>query len=118
MSASVGAVPVAKPEHLLEDLVHRRQRVEPPALHLVEQAPQLRVAGDRLLEMALRARRRDGEYLAREVPPPPLLEAPLRPEIGAVLLDPLPQLGHVLAAKRFRQHDRRAPVSLAIERED
>ena len=59
------AVLLANVEHLLHDLANGRQRVELAALHLVEQPPQLGVAGDRLLEMRLRACRGDREDLAR-----------------------------------------------------
>src|SRR5512133_4339744 len=56
MSASVGAVrSVAKVEHLLHYLPHRRQRIELAPLHLVEQAPELGIVGHGLLEMRLRA---------------------------------------------------------------
>src|SRR5437764_13269264 len=97
ISLSPGAVFVFKLEHLLHDLPDRRQRVELAALHLVEQATQLVVARDRALEVRLRTRRRDGEHLAREVLAPPLLEQPFGLEERPVLLDLLPQLGHVLA---------------------
>ena len=40
-----------------------------------------------------------------------LLELPALLEEGAVLLDLLPQLGHVLAADRLGQHDRRLPLA-------
>src|SRR5437588_82250 len=77
-SASVGAVrSVAKVEDLLHYLPHRRQWIELAALDLVEQAPELGVAGDRPLEMSLRAPRGDGEHLPGEVLAPPLLELPL-----------------------------------------
>ena len=37
---------------------------------------------------------------------------------AAVLLELLPELGHVLAAQRLGEHDRRLPLALAVERED
>src|SRR5438067_1456415 len=50
MSASCGAVLVANLEHLPQDLLHRRQRIELPLLHFLEQSPQLRVVGDGVFE--------------------------------------------------------------------
>ena len=35
-----------------------------------------------------------------------------------MLLDPFPQLGHVLLAQRLGEHDRRPPWAFAVERED
>src|SRR5580765_4529898 len=87
ISLTPGAVFVFKLEHLLHDLPDRAQRVQLAALDLVEQAAQLFVAGNGLLQMRLRARRGDREHLAGEVLPPPLLEQALGLEIGAVLLD-------------------------------
>src|SRR5688500_1227180 len=46
-SLSVGAVRVANAVDLVQDLTHGRERVELPALHLVQQPPQLGVVGDR-----------------------------------------------------------------------
>src|SRR3954469_13014601 len=87
ISLSPGAVFVFKLEHLLHDLSDRAQRVQLAALHLVEQAPQLFVVGDRALQVGLRARRGDGEHLAGEILPTPLLEQALGLEVAAVLLD-------------------------------
>src|SRR5436305_8741506 len=64
--ASVGAVFVANVEHLLKDVTHRRQRAEPPLLHLVEQAPQLRIVRDALHEEATNERPDDLEQSAHE----------------------------------------------------
>src|SRR5262245_17465091 len=91
-SASVGAVSVAKFEHLVHDLLHRCQGVQFSLLYLVQQATQLRIALDGALEMSLRARRGDREHLACEVPPAALLEAAVLLEMGPVLLDLLPEL--------------------------
>src|SRR5579884_4534903 len=61
-STSAGAGPalarraVANPEHLLEDLTDRGQRVEPPLLHVAEELAQRRVVLHRLLDAAARAR--------------------------------------------------------------
>src|SRR5262249_18749092 len=119
MSASVGAVgSVAKVEDLLHYLPHGRQRIELAPLHLVEQAAQLRIVCHSLLEMRLRTPRGDCEHLAREVPAPPLLETALGLEMGSMLLDLGPQLGHVLAACRVGQNDRWLPGVLPIERDD
>src|SRR5215204_6492042 len=46
MSASVGAVAVRNPVHLLENLTHRGERIELARLHLVQQPAQLRLVGD------------------------------------------------------------------------
>src|ERR671930_2446819 len=109
-SASVGAVrSVAKVEDLLHYLPHRRERIELAPLHLVQQPPQLGIVCDRLLEVRLRAPRRDREHLAGQVLAPPLLELPLLLEVRAVLRDLRPQLGDVLAARRVGEDDRRPP---------
>ena len=55
-SLSIGAG-VIDPEHALHDLPHGRERIELAALHLVEQPAQLRIVGDRLLEVDLRPAR-------------------------------------------------------------
>ena len=96
--ASVRSV-VAKLEHLLHDLAHRGQRIELAPLHLVEQAPQLRIVRHRLLEMRLRAARmrrrrprRRGSCALRSS------SCAVRLEVRAMLLDLLPQLRDVLAA--------------------
>src|SRR6266536_209220 len=119
ISGRPGAVAVvANPEHLLQYLPHRAERIEPALLHLVEQPPQLGVVGDRVLEVLLRPAGGDGEDLAREVPPTPLVEPARFLEVGAVRRDLLPQLRHVLAARRLGEHDRRPPLPRAVERED
>src|SRR3954454_17475706 len=51
MSASVGAVAVANAEHLLQDLTHRRERVELPGLHVLEEPAELRILLHLLLEV-------------------------------------------------------------------
>src|SRR5207342_2009045 len=56
MSARVGR---SNSEHLLEDLTNSRQRVEAAGLHVVEQAPQLRIVAHGQLEMAACPGRRD-----------------------------------------------------------
>jgi len=76
MLRSVGAAVVANAVHLVEDLPHRRERVELARLHLVQEASELRLVGDRLLQMGLGPARREGEDLAREVLPPALVEEP------------------------------------------
>src|SRR4051795_6154469 len=115
VSVAIAVILSMNVEDLLHDLAHGRQRVELSALDLVEQAPQLGVARDRALEMRLRAGGGNREDLAGEVFAAPLLEQPLLLEKGAVRFDFLPQLGHVLASRRLRQHDRRSPHSLAVE---
>src|SRR5829696_9615203 len=96
MSASVGAVRsvamgLRKMKDLLKDLTHGGERVELPPLYLVEQAPELRIVGHRLLEMRLRPAGGDREHLACEVSSPPLLETVLVLEVCAMLLDLLPE---------------------------
>src|SRR5438105_15372026 len=118
MSASFGAVSVANVEDLLNDRLNSRERVELPSFDRLQDAPQLGVARDRLLEVRLRPRRGDGEHLAGEVPSPPLLEPALALQVRAMLLDPFPQLGHVLLAQRLGEHDRRPPWAFAVERAD
>src|SRR5438132_4950668 len=117
ISLSVGAVSTANLEHLPHDLADRTQRVELPLLNLVEKPPQLRILGDRFLEMGFCPRRRNGEDLAGEIAATLLLQPPLGLEEGAVLLDLRPELGHVLAAGGLGQHDRRPPSALLVERE-
>ena len=62
-------------------------------MHLVEQAAQLRIVRDRLLQVGLRAGGCDRENLAREVLAAPCVEKAVRLEVGAVTGDLLPQLG-------------------------
>src|SRR5262249_59570010 len=97
MSACVGAVLVAKPEDLFHYLPNRRQRIELPALHRVEDPLELGVALDGTLEVSLRPARRYGEHLTREMLPPPFLEQAVRLEVRAVFRDLLPQRVDVLA---------------------
>src|SRR5439155_1496480 len=108
MSASVGPIAV-QVEDLLEDLANRGERVELPRLDLVEQAAELRIVGDGLLEMLLRARRRDREHLAREVLAAARLELTLGLEEPAVLGDLLPELVDPLAVHGLGQHAAVAP---------
>src|SRR5438552_18109476 len=106
MSVTVGAVLVAKMENPLKNLMHRGRRVELSALHLVQQASQLGIAGDSALEMTPCPRGGDREHLRRQVPPPPLLEQPLRLEVRPVLADLLPQRLDSLVAERLGEDDR------------
>src|SRR6266568_7263004 len=77
MSGSVGARSVAaNSEHLLQDLTNSTQGVELTALHLVEQAAQLRIVCDGELQVAFCPRGCDREHLAREIAAAPLLELP------------------------------------------
>src|SRR4029450_4105591 len=95
MSASVGAVCVvaifkfsvarlksgtgSDSENLLKYLPHGRQWVELPALYLVQQASQLGIVRDSLLQMGLCPRRGDREHLAGEGLASALVEPPVRP---------------------------------------
>src|SRR6266511_5972416 len=114
MSLRLGAVLAVNLEHLLHDLANRRERVESARLDLVEQAPELGVVLDLALEMRLRPAGGDREHLPGQVLPPPLLEQPLPFEVGAMLLDLLPQLGNVLTARGLGEDDRRAPRALLV----
>src|SRR5438445_3144218 len=115
MSASVGAIcSVAKLEHLLHDLLHRGQRVELPPLHLVQDAPQLRVVLNRTLEMRLGTTGCNREHLTGEILAPALLEAPLRLQVSTMLLDLAPELGDAVAPRRLGEDDRRLPPALAV----
>src|SRR5947208_2770102 len=119
MSMSVGAVFVTvNAEHLLQDLSDCAQRIELPTLYLVEQAPELGIFAHGCLQMPVCPRRGDREHLAGEVARPPLLELPRLLEELAVLLELLPKLRDVLAARRLREDDRRAPVAILVERQD
>src|SRR3989442_15454745 len=109
MSASVGAIRIAKLERLLHDLLHGRQRVELSPLHLVQQAPQLRIVRDSPLEMSFGATGCDGEPLTSQILAPTRLELPLRLQMRTVRLDLLPELSHVLSGRRLCQHDGRLP---------
>src|SRR5207245_348910 len=117
MSRRLGAVFVANLEHLSKYFSNRGQGIELPALDFVEQPAKLRVVRDRALEMRLRARRGNRQDLAGQVLAAVLLEQALGLEEPAVLLDLLPQLGHVLATRRLGEDDRRAPGALLVERE-
>src|SRR5437016_61390 len=113
ISRSVGTVAVFKLEHLQHDLPHGREGVELAALYLVKQSRELRIACNSLLQMLLRARRGDGEDLARQVAAAALLEPAAGFEKGAVLLERLPELGHVLGADGLGEDDRRRPRAAA-----
>src|SRR3954470_5423947 len=118
MSVSVGAVCVANSKDLVDDLADRGERVEFAALHLVEQPAQLGIVRDCILEVSLRARRRDGEDLGGEILAAPLLQAVPFLEERPVLEDLLPERLDVLAAQRLGEDDRRLPRPASIERQD
>jgi hypothetical protein len=100
-------------EDLLHDRADRRQRIELARLHRVEQPPQLRIVGHRALQVRRRPRRRDGEHLAGQILPPPLLQAAVVLQERAVRLEPLPELLDPLAPERLREHDRHVPFPVA-----
>src|SRR3954452_7781718 len=103
-SASVGAVrSVAKMEDLFHYLPHRGQRIQLPPLDGVEQPPELGVVRHGLLEMRLRAARRNREHFARKGLATALVEPTLRLEVRPVLLDLRPQLGNVLDTRGVGQ---------------
>src|SRR5437763_3010565 len=106
MSASVGAVLVAKLEDLLHYLAHGGERVQLAPLHRIEEPLQLRVALDGAHEVRLRASRCNREDLPGQMLSAALLEQPGRLEVRAMLRDLLPQDVDVLAARRLSQHDR------------
>src|SRR6266513_4460395 len=101
LSARVGPVRVAKFEHPLQYFPNGRKWIQLSALDLVEQPPQLRVVGDRALEVRLRAPGSDREHLAGQVLPPALVEQPIGLEVLSVLLDLRPQSLDVLASHRL-----------------
>src|SRR6187455_790832 len=105
------------PEHLFDDLPYRGQRVELAVGDLVQQAAQLWILGDGVLEVRLRPRGGNREDLAREVPSPPLLQKALALEVGAVLVDLRPELVDVLTPLGFGEDDRHLPGALPVERE-
>src|SRR4051794_28335743 len=109
-SASVGAVFVANVEHPLKDVTHRRERVELPLLHLVEQPAQLWIVAHGLLDVTAGARGGDLEDLAGEVAATAQLELPLGFQPAAVLGDLLRERLDPLAAHRLGEHDRRPPT--------
>src|SRR3981081_133375 len=118
MSASVGAIRIAKPEHLLHDLLPGCQRFEPPPRHFVQETPKLRIIRHCALEMSLCPPGCDCEDLMGEILAPALLELTFRLEMCPVLLDPFPELRYVLPGRRLRQHDRRLPGAFPVERQD
>src|SRR6266581_372229 len=103
MSASVGAVFVAKVEDLVKDRTHRAQRVELSPLDLLEQAGELGILGDGRLEVPTRTRRRDGEDLGGEVAAPALFETAR----DAVRLDCVPELADPDPRERVGEDHRR-----------
>src|SRR5262245_24118979 len=98
MSRTVGAVCVANAKNLLHDLSNRGQRVELTPLDLVEETQQLGVVRDRVFEVLLRTRRRNGKYFSRKIAPAPLVEAAVALEERAVRRDLVPEHVDVLAA--------------------
>src|SRR5438445_3953959 len=103
-----GHAPSLELEDLCQDLADGRQRVELALLHLIEQPCELGVVRHRALEVGLRPRGGDREDLGGEIAAAAFLASALALEEGAVLLDLLPELWHVLAALRLGQQDRQA----------
>src|SRR5687767_7429730 len=108
-SASVGAVSVAKLEHLLHDLPYGCQWVQFSPLDLVQEPTQLWIALHSPLEVRFCPSGSDRVHLSGEVPAAPLLEEPLVVEMPAVCLDLRPQIGHSLVGDRLREDDGRLP---------
>src|SRR3954447_19963857 len=104
------------PDPPLQHLLHRRQRIKPPLLDVGEQPRELRVAGDRALEVRLRARRGQREHLRSEPPPPRPLELAGGLEERAVRLDRGPQLVDARLLDRLGEHDRDRPA-VALQHE-
>src|SRR5215203_5622801 len=119
MSAAVGAISVSfnleHPHHYFPD---RRQGIELPPLHLVEQAAQLRVVGHCPLQVGLGAGGCDRENLARQILAPPCVKEAVRLEVCPMTGDLFPQLGHPLAGDGLGEDDRRLPVAFRVEGED
>src|SRR5215831_11672017 len=86
-SVRVGVVFVANAEHLAEDLMDGRQRIERPAPHLVEETGELGVVLYGIFQMAARSCGGDRENLRREVSCAPLGERPSGLEGGPMLLE-------------------------------
>src|SRR5918997_3483095 len=97
---------------LLKYLPNRAERVEFPSLHLVEQSAELGIVGDGLFEVSLRPGRSDREDLTGEVLSAPLVQQPVRLEVGAVRGDLFPELLDALLLQRVGQDDRRTPGPL------
>src|SRR5579862_1258938 len=115
MSESVGVVLVAKVEYLPKDRTHGGERVELSALDRVEEAAQLGIGGDDVLEMPPGAGRRDREYLRGEMLRPALLQQPRRLEMGAMRRDFLPEGFDPLAAERLGENHGRLPGRMRAE---
>src|SRR4051795_10676609 len=117
-SASSGrSIAALDPEHPLEHLLHRRQRIEAPLLDVGQQPHELRIPGDRPLEMRLRPRGGEREDLRAEPSPPRPLELAGALEERAMRLDRRPELVAPRALDRLGEHDRDRPaVALQNER--
>ena len=110
MSASVVGR-VANPEHLLEDLTNRRQRVELARFDVVEQPAKLGVVAHGVLEMTcVRAPTRPANTSCARLAYGAALELAFGLEPRAVLADLLPERVDALAADRLGEDDRRLPA--------
>src|SRR4051812_13719681 len=99
VAARVGLV--GEVEHGLEDGMHRGERIELTPFDAVQEAPQLGIVGDRVLQMPARAGGGDREDLGGQVAAPSLVERAIALEPFTVRRDRLPKLGDALAAHGF-----------------
>ena len=99
-------------------VVAARGRVGPPRDDLVEQAGELVVALERLLDPPAHPVRADRDDLVAQVAAAALLERPLLLEVRAMRLELLDELLDALAARGLGLDDRHAPPVLRRERQD
>src|SRR6476469_9457428 len=105
MSLRVGAVFVAKVEHLLKDLTDGREWVESSFLYVAQEPLYLWVALHRLFDVPTRTGRRDLEDLSCEIAAAARFQLALRLEPVPMLGDLLPERLEALAPHRLGEHD-------------
>src|SRR5215218_3719396 len=111
-SARVGAVSVAKPEHLVHDLLYSAERVELAAMHLFQKPLELGIAVHRSLQMVLRPGRRQVEDLTAQVVAAATLQQAGVLEVIPMFHDLVPELRHAFPRNGLGQDDRRLPDAL------